>query len=165
MRGALLITSAVTLLVFAVSQGAISGWTSPLVIAAAVTAAAAAAIFVKAEARHPEPLIRLALLHRSALRNATTLAFLMGLWNGGEMLVLSLYLQQVLHESPLFTGLVIAPQGVVGFTMGMLGPRLAAPHRRQAPARADRRRDRRRLRACLRTCPPTATARSCSSSR
>jgi predicted MFS family arabinose efflux permease len=53
------------------------------------------------------------------------LAFLMGLWNGGEMLVLSLYLQQVLHESPLFTGLVIAPQGVVGFTMGMLGPRLA----------------------------------------
>ena len=41
------------------------------------------------------------------------------------MLVLSLYLQQVLHESPLFTGLVIAPQGVVGFIMGMLGPRLA----------------------------------------
>jgi predicted MFS family arabinose efflux permease len=41
------------------------------------------------------------------------------------MLVLSLYLQQVLHESPLFTGLVIAPQGVVGFMMGMLGPRLA----------------------------------------
>ncbi len=126
LRGALLITSAVALLVFAVSQGAISGWTSPLVIAAAVIAAAAAAVFVKAEARHPEPLIRPALLHRSALRNATTLAFLMGLWNGGEMLVLSLYLQQVLHESPLFTGLVIAPQGVVGFTMGMLGPRLAA---------------------------------------
>jgi len=124
-RGALLITSAVTLLVFAVSQGAISGWTSPLVIAAAVIAAAAAAVFVKAETRHPEPLIRPALLHRSALRNATTLAFLMGLWNGGEMLVLSLYLQQVLHESPLFTGLVIAPQGVVGFLMGMLGPRLA----------------------------------------
>jgi EmrB/QacA subfamily drug resistance transporter len=125
-RGALLITTAVALLVFAVSQGAISGWTSPLVIAAAVIAAAAAAVFVKAETRHPEPLIRPALLHRSALRNATTLAFLMGLWNGGEMLVLSLYLQQVLHESPLFTGLVIAPQGVVGFTMGMLGPRLAA---------------------------------------
>ena len=125
-RGALLITTAVALLVFAVSQGAISGWTSPLVIAAAVIAAAAAAIFVKAETRHPEPLIRPALLHRSALRNASTLAFLMGLWNGGEMLVLSLYLQQVLHESPLFTGLVIAPQGVVGFTMGMLGPRLAA---------------------------------------
>jgi predicted MFS family arabinose efflux permease len=32
----------------------------------------------------------------------------------------------VLHESPLFTGLAIAPQGVLGFTMGVFGPRLAA---------------------------------------
>jgi EmrB/QacA subfamily drug resistance transporter len=124
-RGALLITSAVTLLVFAVSQGVVLGWTSPLVIAAIVVAAVAAAGFVKAESRHPEPLIRPSLLHRRGLRDGSTLAFLLGLWNGGEMLVLSLYLQQVLHESPLFTGLVIAPQGVVGFIMGMLGPRLA----------------------------------------
>ena len=53
------------------------------------------------------------------------LAFLLGLWNGGEMLVLSLYLQQALHFSPLATGMVIAPQGVAGFTTGLLGPRLA----------------------------------------
>ena len=125
LRGALLITSAVTLIVFAVSQGVVLGWTSPLVIAAVVIAAAATAAFAKAETRHPEPLIRLSLLHGKGLREGTTLTFLLGLWNGGEMLVLSLYLQQVLHESPLFTGLVIAPQGVVGFIMGMLGPRLA----------------------------------------
>jgi predicted MFS family arabinose efflux permease len=125
LRGALLITIAVTVIVFAVSQGVVLGWTSPLVIAAAVIAVLAAAGFVKAESRHPEPLIRLSLLHRPGLREGTTLTFLLGLWNGGEMLVLSLYLQQVLHESPLFTGLVIAPQGVVGFAMGMLGPRLA----------------------------------------
>ncbi len=124
-RGALLITTAVALVVFAVSQGAVIGWSSPLVIAAAVIAAVATAAFGRAEIRHPEPLIRPALLHRPGLRNGTTLSFLLGLWNGGEMLVMSLYLQQVLHESPLFTGLAIAPQGVVGFTMGMLGPRLA----------------------------------------
>jgi len=41
------------------------------------------------------------------------------------MLVLSLYLQQALHFSPLATGLAIAPQGVAGFTTGLLGPRLA----------------------------------------
>ncbi len=124
-RGALLITSAVTLLVFAVSQGVVLGWTSPLVIAAVVVAAVTTAGFAKAESRHPEPLIRPALLHRKGLRDGTTLAFLLGLWNGGEMLVLSLYLQQVLHESPLFTGLIIAPQGVVGFAAGVFGPRLA----------------------------------------
>jgi EmrB/QacA subfamily drug resistance transporter len=123
--GALLITSAVALTVFAVSQGIVLGWTSPLVIAAVVTAAAAAAGFLKAEASHPEPLIRPSLLHRPGLRDGSTLSFLLGLWNGGEMLVLSLYLQQVLHESPLVTGLAIAPQGVVGFAMGLLGPRLA----------------------------------------
>jgi EmrB/QacA subfamily drug resistance transporter len=125
LRGALLITVAVTLIVFAVSQGVVLGWTSPLVIGAVVVALLAVAGFVKAESKHPEPLIRLSLLHRQGLREGTTLTFLLGLWNGGEMLVLSLYLQQVLHESPLFTGLVIAPQGVVGFAMGMLGPHLA----------------------------------------
>jgi len=31
----------------------------------------------------------------------------------------------VLHESPLLTGLIIAPQGVVGFCAGVIGPRLA----------------------------------------
>ena len=124
-RGALLITSAVTLVVFAVSQGVVLGWTSPLVIAAIVVAAAATAVFMKAETRHPQPLIRPSLLHRKGLRDGTTLAFLLGLWNGGEMLVLSLYLQQVLHESPLLTGLIIAPQGVVGFAAGVIGPRLA----------------------------------------
>ena len=124
-RGALLITTAVALVVFAVSQGAVLGWSSPLVIVAAVTAAVATAAFGRAETRHPEPLVRPALLHRPGLRNGTTLSFLLGLWNGGEMLVMSLYLQQVLHLSPLFTGLAIAPQGVIGFTMGMLGPRLA----------------------------------------
>jgi EmrB/QacA subfamily drug resistance transporter len=124
-RGALLITTAVALVVFAVSQGVVLGWTSPLVIAAVLTAAAATAGFLKNEARQPEPLIRPSLLHRPGLRDGSTLSFLLGLWNGGEMLILSLYLQQVLHLSPLFTGLAIAPQGVVGFGMGLLGPRLA----------------------------------------
>ena len=124
-RGALLITSAVALVVFAVSQGVVLGWTSPLVIAATITAAAATAVFMRAETNHPEPLIRLSLLRRRGLRDGSTLSFLLGLWNGGEMLILSLYLQQVLHLSPLFTGLAIAPQGVVGFGMGLLGPRLA----------------------------------------
>jgi EmrB/QacA subfamily drug resistance transporter len=124
-RGALLITVAVAMAVFAVSQGTQLGWTSPVVIAAAIIATVAAVAFTRAETTHPEPLVRPGLMHRQGMRNGTTLAFLLGLWNGGEMLVLSLYLQQVLHESPLITGLVIAPQGIVGFTMGMLGPRLA----------------------------------------
>jgi EmrB/QacA subfamily drug resistance transporter len=123
--GAVLITAAVALAVFGISQGDVLGWTSPLVIGAAVIAVAAAAGFVAAETRHPAPLVRPRLLLRPGLRNGATLAFLLGVWNGGELLVLSLYMQQTLHFSPLVTGLIIAPQGLAGFSMGMLGPRLA----------------------------------------
>jgi EmrB/QacA subfamily drug resistance transporter len=125
-RGAVLITAAVALAVFCISQGAVLGWTSPLVLGAAVIAVAAAGCFLVAETRHPAPLVQPKLLLRPGLRDGATLAFLLGVWNGGELLVLSLYMQQVLHFSPLATGLIIAPQGMAGFSMGMLGPRLAS---------------------------------------
>jgi predicted MFS family arabinose efflux permease len=102
------------------------GWTSPVVLAALLLAAAAGIAFVAAERRHPDPLIRPDLLRMPGLRTASTMNLLLGLWNGGEMIVLSLYFQQVLHFSPLVTGLVIAPQGVIGFTAGAFGARLAS---------------------------------------
>jgi MFS family permease len=124
-RGAALITVAVALVVLGISQGEVLGWASPLVLGSLAAAVAAAAGFAAAEARHPEPLVRPRLLLRPGLRNGGLIALLLGLWNGGEMLVLSLYLQQALHFSPLATGLVIAPQGIAGFTAGLLAPRLA----------------------------------------
>jgi len=65
-------------------------------------------------------------LRLPSLRKGGALILLLGVWNGGEMPVLSLYFQQVLHDSPLMTGLAIAPQGIVGFAAGALGARLAA---------------------------------------
>jgi EmrB/QacA subfamily drug resistance transporter len=123
--GALLITTAVAALVFAVSQGYALGWTSAAVLGALAVAALAAAAFIAVERRHPEPLVRANLMRLPSLRKASTMNLLLGLWNAGELIVLSLYLQQVLHESPLATGLVIAPQGVIGFTAGAFGARLA----------------------------------------
>lgn len=125
-RGAVLITAAVSLAVFAISQVGTPGWSSAPVLGAFAMAVAAAAGFAVAETRHPEPLIRPRLLVRPGLRDGAVIATLLGLWNGGEMLALSLYLQQALHYSPLATGLVIAPQGVAGFTAGLFGPKVAA---------------------------------------
>jgi EmrB/QacA subfamily drug resistance transporter len=124
-RGALLITAGIALIVFAVSQGDVFGWTSLPVLAAFGAAVVSGAAFLVAESRHPRPLVRPRLLLVPGLRNGATLSFLLGLWNGGEMLLMSLYLQQALHESPFVTGMVIAPQGIAGFATGMLGPRLA----------------------------------------
>jgi len=123
--GALLITGAVAALVFAVSQVAVLGWGSPAVLGALVLAAAVGTAFVAVERRHPEPLVRGDLLRLPGLRKSGTMNLLLGLWNAGELIVLSLYFQQVLHFSPLATGLIIAPQGVIGFTAGAFGARLA----------------------------------------
>jgi len=123
--GAALITTAVAAAVFAVSQSAAAGWASPVTGAALVMAIAAAIAFWVVEQRQADPLVRADLLRLPSLRKAGTVNVLLGLWNAGEMIVLSIYFQQVLHDSPLATGLAIAPQGVVGFTAGMLGARLA----------------------------------------
>jgi EmrB/QacA subfamily drug resistance transporter len=123
--GALLISGAVAAVVFAVSQAGDNGLAAPTVVAAMAVAVAALMAFGLVERRHPDPLIPASLLRLPSLRKAASMNLLLGLWNGGEMIVLSLYLQQVLHESPLATGLVIAPQGVVGFAAGMFGARLA----------------------------------------
>ncbi len=125
-RGALLITAAMAALVFAVSQAAVSGWLSPAILGALAASFACTGAFVVAERRHSDPLLPTALVRRPALRTAAALNLLLGVWNGGEMLVLSLYLQQVLKDSPLATGLVIAPQGIVGFIAGAFGARLAS---------------------------------------
>ena len=125
-RGAVLITAAVALLVFAVSEGNTLGWASPAVIGTALLAVLAVIAFAVAEARHSQPLIPAGLLRVRGLRNGATMTLLLGIWNGGEMLVLSVYFQQVLHDSPLVSGLAIAPQGIIGLMAGLSGARLAA---------------------------------------
>jgi EmrB/QacA subfamily drug resistance transporter len=124
--GALFITAAVAFLVFAVSQANLLGWVSPAILAALALTAISASAFVLVERRHRDPLVRAELIRLPSLRTASTLNLLLGLWNAGEMLVLSLYFQQVLSDSPLVTGLAIAPQGVIGFTAGAFGARLGA---------------------------------------
>jgi EmrB/QacA subfamily drug resistance transporter len=122
--GGLLITVAVACAVFAVSEGPVLGWARPLVMGAFVVAALASVGFVAIERTHADPLVNLSLLRRRGLRTAGILTLLMGAWNAGELVVLSVYLQQTLHDSPVAAGLVIAPQGVAGFITGMFGARL-----------------------------------------
>ena len=124
--GAFLVIGATAAAVFAVSEAGVLGWTSLGVSVAIGLALLSGAGFVVVERHHRHPLVRLDLLRAANLRTAGALTFLIGLWNAGEMLVLSLYLQQTLHDSPLITGLAIAPQGIVGFVAGFFGARLSA---------------------------------------
>ena len=124
--GAALITVTVAAGVFAVSQLGVTGWASPVVLGSLAVAVVAAAAFAVVERHHPHPLVRGDLLRMPGLRRASTMNLLLGLWNAGELIVLSLYFQQVLHDSALATGLAIAPQGIIGFTAGVFGARLSS---------------------------------------
>ncbi len=123
-RGGVLITLAVAFVVFGISEGPVLGWLQPAVIGAGVIAALALFGFVVVERSQVDPLVNLRLLRRPGLRTAAILTLLVGAWTAGELVVMSVYLQQALHDSPLVAGLVIAPQGVAGFVTGMFGARL-----------------------------------------
>ena len=122
--GGMLSTIAIAALVFGVSEGPVLGWASAAVDASFLIAAAGSAGFIAIERSHVQPLVDLALLRQRGLRTAGILTLLLGIWTAGELVVLSLYLQQSLHDSPLVTGLIIAPQGIVGFMTGVFGARL-----------------------------------------
>jgi EmrB/QacA subfamily drug resistance transporter len=124
--GGLLITASVASLVYAISEGPVTGVGSPGVIGALMLATATLAGFVEMERRHPHPLVRFGILKPRTLRSANSITLLLGIWSGGEMIVMTLYLQDALHYSPALTGLAMAPQGLVGLLAGLWGARLAA---------------------------------------
>jgi EmrB/QacA subfamily drug resistance transporter len=122
--GALLVTGGVAATVYAISQGPVSGWLSWPTVGGLVLAMALTGAFVVVEQHHPAPLVRLGILRLRSLRSANLYTLLIGAWSAGELLVVPLYLQLVLHYSPLMTGLAMAPQGIVGFLGATRGARV-----------------------------------------
>jgi predicted MFS family arabinose efflux permease len=122
--GGFLITAAVGALVLGISEGPDLGWGDWTVLSGVAVCVLSFGGFVVHERHTPEPLVDFRLLRRRRLRTAATLTFLLGAWNAGELVVLSVYMQRVLHDSPLFAGLIVAPQGLAGFCAGFFGARL-----------------------------------------
>ncbi|MET7278862.1 MFS transporter [Kribbella sp. NPDC005582] len=112
--GALSVTGAVTLLVFALVQGPALGWTSPWILLAATTGIALAIAFTQIERRSPDPLVPPNLFRNRALTAALVIAFLFMATFGSLLYFLSLYFQDVRGYDPLQTGLAfLLPTAVV----------------------------------------------------
>ena len=124
LTGALLLTAAVGAAVYGISEGPVSGWISWQAVGALGAAVALSRAFVAVEQRHRSPLVRLGILSLRSLRVANLYTLMIGAWSAGELLVVPLYLQLVLHYSPLVTGLSMAPQGIVGFLGATRGARI-----------------------------------------
>jgi EmrB/QacA subfamily drug resistance transporter len=121
--GAVLVTAAVMLAVYAIVGASQAGWLSARTGGTLAAAAVLLAAFAVAESRASAPLVPLRLLRR---RNLTAASVTGVLWSAAMFacfFLTTLYLQLVLHYSPLQTGLAFLPMNLV---MGVLSASLAA---------------------------------------
>jgi EmrB/QacA subfamily drug resistance transporter len=125
--GAVLVTGALTALVYGLVRTDVVGWASPQTAAALGVAAVLMAAFVAVETRLADsPLVPLRMLRRPALAGAN----LAMLCVGGSMFAMwyfaSLYLQGVLGESPLQAGLAFLPASLSVIAGAQAGARLVS---------------------------------------
>jgi EmrB/QacA subfamily drug resistance transporter len=119
--GALTITGALVLLVYAVVQAPQVGWGDAATILPLAGSAVLVAAFALIESRHPAPLVPLRILRIRTLAGADALTVLLGTVAVGMPFVLTLYAQQVLRYSALKFGVgsvVLAVAVTVGAIAG-----------------------------------------------
>src|SRR6478735_7373629 len=103
--GAVLVTSSLSLLVFALTQANRVGWGSAQTIGILIASAVLLAAFLAVELRSKAPLVPLGIFTRlRTLTGANVVSFLVGGLTFAMFFMLSLYMQQVLGLSALQTG-------------------------------------------------------------
>jgi len=119
--GALTITGAFVLLVYAVVEAPTVGWAEIRTIVPLVGSAVLIAAFALIESRHHAPLVPLRLLRSRTLAGANAVTVFVGTVGVGVPFVLTLYAQQVLGYSALKFGIssvVLAIAATVGAIAG-----------------------------------------------
>jgi EmrB/QacA subfamily drug resistance transporter len=102
--GAVLVTSGLVVLVYAITQANSYGWTSIETIGLFATAGVLLAAFVGWEARVKEPLMPFSIFRLRTLVGANVVGLAMGTAMFAMFLMLTLYMQQVLTYSAMKTG-------------------------------------------------------------
>jgi EmrB/QacA subfamily drug resistance transporter len=102
--GAITVTSGLALLVYAISKAPDVGWGSARTILLLIASVAILAAFVVIERRSRAPLMPFRIFRIRSVFAANVAGFLLGAVIFANFLVLTLYVQQVLHWSALRTG-------------------------------------------------------------
>jgi EmrB/QacA subfamily drug resistance transporter len=126
LTGAVLVTGSLMAMVFAFSQASSWGWLSPSILGTLAGALVLMAAFVINERRAKHPLVPLSIFK---IRNVVGANMMMApIYAGmlGLFFIITLYMQSVLHFSPLKTGLAFLPFPVVLGFMSTRTPRLVA---------------------------------------
>jgi EmrB/QacA subfamily drug resistance transporter len=131
LRGAATATSGMMLFVYALTRATTAGWGAPLTIGLLAASAALLVAFVAIEARSPWPLLPLRLFRLPTLAASNVAMAIIGAVSFSEFFILTLYMQNVLHYSPVqsgaafvaFAGTVVVVSNVAQLVVGRFGVR------------------------------------------
>ncbi len=117
-------TIGLTALVLALVEANSWGWGSARVISLLVVAAIALPLFVLIERRVKAPIVNFAFFKSRTFLGANLVAFLISFAMFAQFFFLTLYLQNILHYSPLETGVRFLPSTIMIIILGPLAGRL-----------------------------------------
>ena len=118
--GAVSVTGALVVLVYAISRAPTAGWTAPRTLALLAAAAVLLAGFLVLETRAVAPLLPLRLFRRKTLAGSNAVSFLWGASFFSFFFTGTLYMQQVLGYSALKTGIAWLATSVT--SLALAGP-------------------------------------------
>jgi MFS family permease len=121
-------TAAITLLVFAVSQGPPWGWAHPLVIASLAATLVLLPLFVLQSHRHPAPLLNLRLFLEKPVWTANLANFLIHVAGMSSWLMWPLYMSRVWGWDKFTIGLALTPGPICSGITTSLAGRLSDRH-------------------------------------
>ncbi|XQS17102.1 MFS transporter [Citrobacter telavivensis] len=121
--GALSMTGALLLLVYALVEAPVNGWTSHISVMMFTISVVLIIVFIWTERRHTHPLVRLGIFRSVSLVHANvSAALLLGSFMAFQF-VATLYLQESLGWAPLEVALAFLPSSL---PVTLLGPRMGA---------------------------------------
>jgi EmrB/QacA subfamily drug resistance transporter len=126
--GLVLSGAGLSMLIYAISEGSVKGWGSPVILASGIAGLVSLAVFTRLELRRADPLLRLGLLRDRLFRatniviDLSTAAFL------GTLYLTPIFLQEVHGQTPIGSGSTTFVEAigvwVASQTLGRLYPRL-----------------------------------------
>src|SRR5689334_3088112 len=123
--GLVTFSSGLFLLVLALIRGNAAGWGSTQIVVEVAAGFALLVLFVVAEMRQKRPMLDLSLFRKPTFGGASIAAFTVSASMFAMFLYVTLYYQNILHLSPVQTGLRFLPLTVVSFFAAPLAGRLS----------------------------------------
>jgi hypothetical protein len=119
--GAVTITAGLSVLAYTLLDASTAGWRSTKTISLLATAAVLIAGFIVIELRSSAPLVPLRIFRLRTLTGANVVGLLLGASLFSMFFFITLYMQQVLHYSPIHAGLSYLPLAVTIIAAAGLG--------------------------------------------